>query len=105
MRAAGFGAAPGATRLRREAWPIASDGQGKLNAMLKIEFDGNGADEDVGAVIEQQLRKAVESLRCQQHFPGRVSFYVDRAHVRVVDGCCDSFLQTVREAIVEALAF
>lgn len=72
--------------------------------MLRIEFFGSGAEKDVAAVIEQQLKKAVESLRCPSHLPGRVSFRADRAHVRVVDACCTSFLQAVEDAVGNAFA-
>jgi len=55
--------------------------------MLRIEFYGSDAEKDAAAVIEQQLKKAAESLRCASHFPGRASFRVDRTHVRVLDAC------------------
>ena len=67
--------------------------------MLNIEFDCSGADPAVAAIIEEHVREATEALRCSRHFPGRVSFRVDRAQVRVVDACCILFLQTVRDAV------
>ena len=72
--------------------------------MLRIDFYASGAENDVAAVIEQQLKKAVESLRCPSHLPGRVSFRVNRAHVQVVGACCTSFLQAVKDAVGNALA-
>jgi hypothetical protein len=72
--------------------------------MINIEFDATGADPEVTALIEQHVRKATEALRCPHHFPGRVSFRVDGAHVRAVDACCRSFLQAVRDSVGNALA-
>jgi hypothetical protein len=71
--------------------------------MLSIEFYSSGADPAVAALIEKDVRKATEAMRCAHHFPGRVSFQVDDAHVRVGDACCPLFLQPVRYA-VETLA-
>jgi len=37
--------------------------------------------------------------RCVHHFPGRASFRVDGAKVRVVAACCPWFLRAVRDAV------
>jgi hypothetical protein len=74
------------------------------DAMINIEFDASGADPEVTALIEQHVRKATEALRCPHHFPGRVSFQVDEAYIRVVDACCPLLLQVVKDAVGNALA-
>jgi hypothetical protein len=72
--------------------------------MLPIEFEATGADPAVARLIEEHVRKALRELCCPHHFPGRVSFRVDEAHVRVVDACCRSFLDAVRDSVGNALA-
>lgn len=72
--------------------------------MPEIDFDGSGADERIADLIEHDVRKATESLRCPDHFPGRFAVRVDGAHVGVVSACCDPFLQKVKDAIADALA-
>jgi hypothetical protein len=72
--------------------------------MLIIEFDGSAVDPEVAALIYDHVRKATEASSCRRHFPGRVSFRVDRAQVRVVDACCTPFLQEVKDAVGNALA-
>ena len=72
--------------------------------MAEVDFDGTGADERVAVLIEHDVRRATEALRCPNHFPGRFSVRVDGIHVRVVDACCDSFLQTVKDTVADALA-
>ncbi len=71
---------------------------------LKIEFDHSGADKDIATALEQHARKATEPLRCSRHFPGRVSFRIDREQVRVVDGCCAPFVEEVKTATAMILA-
>jgi hypothetical protein len=70
----------------------------------EIEFDGSGADPVVAAFIEGHVRKAIETLCCTHDFPGRVSFRVDGAQVRVHSACCPLFLQAVKDAVADALA-
>jgi len=41
------------------------------------EFDASGPDPAVAALINEHVRKAIESLRCDHHFPGRASFRID----------------------------
>jgi hypothetical protein len=72
--------------------------------MLSIQFDGSGADRAVAALIEQHVRNATEALSCSRHSPGRVSFPVDKALVRVVDACCPLFQQAVKDAVGNALS-
>ena len=72
--------------------------------MPKTEFDTGRADKNVAAALEQHARQATEPLRCHHHFPGRVSFRIDREQVHVVGGCCTQFVEEVRAATAVILA-
>lgn len=72
--------------------------------MAELEFDGTEADGRIAALIEHDVRKATESLRCPHHFPGRFAIRVDGIRIQVVEACCPAFLQTVKDILADTLA-